>query len=293
MRRDSERRWLALMLTPYLVGLTLLILGPALVTFGLALFDWDLITDPVFLGLDNFRELWGDEIFHISLRNSLGFILIAVPLRLLGALALALLLHPRFRGVGAYRSAVYLPTVVPDVAYALLWLWILNPLYGPLNLVLESLGGPTPRWFTDPDDARTAVVLMSLFQIGEGFVVALAVRQSLPQELYELAAVEDAKPWYVFGRITLPLMAPTLLLLLFRDTIYSFQANFVPALLVTEGGPPPYSTTYLPLFVYRNAFEYLRYGYAAAATLTMFAVTAAIVYAQYRVVRRWRYAFAT
>jgi multiple sugar transport system permease protein len=95
----------------------------------------------------------------------------------------------------------------------------------------------------------------------------------------------------VFRRITLPVMAPTLLLLLFRDTIFSFQANFVPALIVTDGGPPPYATTYLPLFIYRNAFEYLRYGYAAAATLVMFVVTAVIVIIQYRIVRRWRKAF--
>jgi multiple sugar transport system permease protein len=219
------------------------------------------------------------------------FVLFAVPLRLLGALGLALLLHHRFRGVAAYRTASYLPTVVPDVAYALLWLWILNPLYGPLNLILEAVGGPTPRWLTDPRDAQAAVILMSLFTIGEGFLVALATRQSLPRELYELAAVEAAKPWYVFGRVTLPLMAPTLLLLMFRDTIFSFQANFVPALIVTEGGPPPYATTYLPLFVYRNAFEYLRYGYAAAATLVMFGVTALVVYLQWRIVRRWRHSF--
>jgi multiple sugar transport system permease protein len=212
-------------------------------------------------------------------------------LRLFGALGLALLLHRRFRGVGVYRTASYLPTVVPDVAYALLWLWIFNPLYGPLNLILEAVGGPTPRWLTDPRDAQAAVILMSLFTIGEGFLVALATRQSLPRELYELAAVEAAKPWYVFGRVTLPLMAPTLLLLMFRDTIFSFQANFVPALIVTDGGPPPYATTYLPLFVYRTGFEYLRYGYAAAATLTMFALTAAIVYAQWRIIRRWRRGF--
>src|SRR3970282_456624 len=123
------------------------------------------------------------------------------------------------------------------------------------------------------DDARRAVVIMSLFTIGEGFVVALAVRKGLPQELYQLAAGEGARAGYARRRIPLPLMAPTLLLLLFRDTIFSFQANFVPALIVTEGGPPPYATTYLPLFVYRNAFEYLRYGYAAAATVTMFLVT--------------------
>jgi multiple sugar transport system permease protein len=95
----------------------------------------------------------------------------------------------------------------------------------------------------------------------------------------------------MFWRLTLPLMAPTLLLLMFRDTIFSFQANFVPALIVTGGGPPPNETTYLPLFIYRNGFEYLRYGYASAATLVMFGMTALIIYLQWRIVKRWRHAF--
>lgn len=291
MIRDRETRHLALMLAPYLVGVAALITLPAVVTFALALYEYDLLRSPRFVGLENFRELVDDEVFRISLRNSLMFMAFAVPLRLLGALALALLLHRRYRGVGAYRTAGYLPSVVPDVAYALLWLWIFNPLYGPLNLALQTLGGPTPRWMTDPRAAQWAIIIMSLFLIGEGFLVALATRQSLPRDLYEIAGLEGAKPWYVLGRVTLPLMAPTLLLLLFRDTIFSFQASFVPALIVTEGGPPPYATTYLPVFVYQNAFEYLRYGYAAAATLVMFLVTALIVYLQYRIVRRWRHAF--
>jgi multiple sugar transport system permease protein len=286
----SERRGLALLLAPYLFGLIVLIALPALVTFGLALFEYDLITSPEWAGFANFRELWGDDIFRRSIRNSLMFIAAAVPLRLLGALLLALLLHRQFRGVSAYRTAAYLPTVIPDVAFALLMLWVFNPIYGPLNIALDAVGAPTPQWLTDPHDARWAIVLMSLFQIGEGFIVALAVRQSLPGDLYELAEIEGARAEYVFARVTLPLMAPALLLLLFRDTIFSFQANFVPALLIFDGGPPPYATTYLPLFVYTNAFEYLRYGYAAAATLVMFAVTAAIVLAQWRILRRWRVA---
>jgi multiple sugar transport system permease protein len=289
--RDRDTRQLVLMLAPYVFGLGLLIGLPAIVTFSLALTEYDLIRSPSWVGLENFRELWDDEVFRISLRNSLMFMAFAVPLRLAGALALALLLHRRFRGVGAARTSVYLPSIVPDVAYALLWLWIFNPLYGPLNLALDALGGPTPQWLTDPHDAQWAIIVMSLFVIGEGFLVALATRQSLPAELYELADLESAKPWYVFGRVTLPLMAPMLLLLLFRDTIFSFQATFVPALIVTEGGPPPYATTYLPVFAYQNAFEYLRYGYAAAATVVMFVVTAVVVYLQYRIVRRWRLAF--
>jgi multiple sugar transport system permease protein len=299
LARD-ERRQLALMLAPYLIGLAGLIALPGLLTFAMAFFEYDLIRSPDFVGFENFRELVDDGIFRTAVQNSLVFAAIAVPLRLLAALGLALLLHRRFRAVGFHRAAAALPTVVPDIAYGLLWLWLFNPLYGPVNLILEwggtrqdtIWGGlPSPQWLTHPNDARAAIIIMSLFTIGEGFVLLLATRQALPRELYELAEVEDADWLYVFWRITLPLMTPLLLLLLARDTILSFQTTFVPALIVTDGGPPPYSTTYVPLFVYQNAFEYLRYGYAAAATLTMFALTAAIVFVQWRVVRRWRRAF--
>jgi multiple sugar transport system permease protein len=289
--RDRERAGVLVMLAPYILGIGLLVVVPAIFTFALAFYEYDLIRPATYLGLANFRELLNDQVFRISLGNSLTFVLFAVPLRLLGALLFALLLHRRFRRVGAYRTGAYLPTVVPDVAFALLWLWILNPLYGPLNLFLGLFGDFTPAWLTNPTAARSAVVIMSLFQLGEGFLVALATRQEIPEELYELAAIEGSGPLNVFRRVTLPVMAPTLLLLLFRDTIYSFQVSFVPALIVTEGGPPPYATTYLPLFIYRNAFEYLRYGYAAAATLTMFVITAVIVFVQYRIVSRWRRSF--
>ncbi len=279
------------MLAPYLIGVTILIVVPAIITFILAFYRYDLIRPAEFIRFDNFQELFGDSIFRISLRNSLMYAVTAVPLRLAGALGLALLLHKRFRAVGAYRTAAYLPTVVPDVAYALLWLWLFNPLFGPVNLFLGLFGDFTPGWLTNPTAAQSAIVIMSLFTIGEGFVVALATRQEIPAELYELASIEGSRSFNVFRRITLPMMAPTLLLLLFRDTIYSFQANFVPALILTDGGPPPYATTYLPLFIYRNAFEYLRYGYASAATLAMFVITGVIVFLQYRIVRRWRHAF--
>jgi multiple sugar transport system permease protein len=297
----TERRQLALMLAPYLFGITALVALPALVTFGLAFAEYDLLRAPSFVGLENFRRLADDDIFGIALKNSLVFAAVAVPLRLAGALGLALLLHRRFAGVGTYRSATVLPTVIPDIAYGLVWLWLFNPLYGPINLFLKWHGdSPTttawgvqpPQWLTHPNDARAAIIIMSLFTIGEGFVILLVTRQGLPTELYELAALEDATAWGVFRRVTLPLMAPVLLLLLARDTIFSLQWTFVPALIVTEGGPPLYSTTYVPLFIYRNAFEYLRYGYAAGATLTMFVVTALIVWLQWRIVRRWHKGFA-
>ncbi|MDP9491794.1 MAG: sugar ABC transporter permease, partial [Actinomycetota bacterium] len=216
------------MLAPYMLGLVGLVALPALVTFALAFTEYDLLRSPSFVGLENFRGLLDDEIFGIALKNSLVFAAIAVPLRLVAALGLALLLHRRFTGVGGYRSAAVLPTVIPDIAYGLVWLWLFNPLYGPINLLLK-VGGDTPtttawgvqppQWLTHPNDARAAIIIMSLFTIGEGFVLLLVTRQGLPTELYDLAALEDATAWGVFRRVTLPLMAPILLLLLARDTI--------------------------------------------------------------------------
>ncbi|SCL36637.1 carbohydrate ABC transporter membrane protein 1, CUT1 family (TC 3.A.1.1.-) [Micromonospora nigra] len=296
-RPDTRaRRQLALMLAPYLVGLVGLVLLPALVTLALAFTSYDLLRPPTWVGLDNLVALGDDPIFRTALVNSLVFALIAVPLRVLFALGLALLLHRRARGVGTARTAALLPTAVPEIAYGLLWLWLLNPLYGPINQVLRTggengltaLGRTPPQWLTDPTDARAAIILMSLFTMGETFVVLLAARRALPRDVYEMAAVEDATGWDVFRRITLPMMAPVLALLAVRDAIASLHFTFVPAFVVTDGGPPPYSTTYLSLFVYQTGFEYLRYGYAAAATLVMILLTAAAVLVQWRLIRRYR-----
>jgi multiple sugar transport system permease protein len=177
--------------------------------------------------------------------------------------------------------------VIPDIAYALLWLWLLNPLYGPLSAAVEAVGLTSPRWLTEPWVTRIAIAVMSAFQIGEGFVVALAARRALSPSIYEAAAVDGAKPWFTLTRITLPLMAPILALLAFRDLILSFQLNFVPALIVTDGGPR-LATTFLPLYIYRSAFTYFRFGYASAMSATLFLFTVAVVYAQYRLIRRWR-----
>ena len=293
-RRD---RWqTGLMIAPFAAGLLVLVAAPAVATIALSFAEYDLIRPATWVGLDNYVELVSDDIFRRALVNTLVFAGIATPLRILVALGLALLLHRSSRGVGTSRAVVMLPSAVPEIAYGLLWLWLFNPIYGPVNtfLTLGGEGGLTvlgrtpPAWLTDPNSARAAIIVMSLFTVGEMFFILLVVRQSLPREVYELATIEDATAWDVLRRVTLPLLAPVLVLLLLRDTILSLQLNFVPALVVTGGGPPPYATTYLSLFVYRNGFEYLRYGYAAAATAVMLLVTVALIALQWRLVRRLR-----
>ncbi|MBB5958069.1 multiple sugar transport system permease protein [Saccharothrix tamanrassetensis] len=293
---SAKDRQLALMLTPYLIGLTALVLVPAVASLGMAFTEYDLIGAARWVGLANFAELATSVPFRAALVNSLVFAAIAVPLRVAAAVGLALLLHRRAPAATTASTAATLPTAVPEIAYGLLWLWLFNPLYGPVNQLLRWGGenGRTafdttvPSWLTSPNDARAAIVVMSLFTIGEMLVVLLAARRALPREVHELAALEGATGWTLARRVTLPMLAPVIGLLLLRDTILSFQFSFVPALVVTDGGPPPYSTTYLSLYIYRNAFEYLRYGHAAAATLVMLALTAGAVYLQWRTFHRYR-----
>lgn len=284
----SRHRGALLLLAPYLVGGALLVVLPAGLTFALSLTEYDLLTSPRFTGLDNFGELIDDRILRTALANSLLFLALAVPLRLAAAVGMALLLHRRARGRTAQRTAVYLPTVVPDVAFALLFLFLLNPVYGPVNAVLGGLGLPQPEWLSTPAGAMASVVIVATFTVGEGFVVALATRQELPEELYDLARLEGSGTGHTLRRVTLPLMRPTLALLAFRDTAFALQVSFVPALIVTGTGPDR-ATLFLPQFIYDAAFEELRYGYAATVTLTLFALTALIVAAQARVLRAGRF----
>jgi multiple sugar transport system permease protein len=283
----SERRQLGLMLTPYAVGALLLFILPAQLSFALALTDADLLTTPRYVGLENFRELADDPYFGEVLWRSALFVALVVPLRLAIATGLALLLHARFRGAGTGRTSAFLPSVIPDSAYALVWLFLLNPLYGPINGLLGLFGIAPVSWFSDGDAAFAAIVLMLGFTIGESFIVALAARQELPAELYSLARLEGASAWYVLRTVTLPLMAPVLLLLATRDTAIALQASFTVTYLLTDGGPDR-ATLLLPIYSFDMGFEQLRYGYASAMMLLGFAACLAVGVLQYLIVRRWR-----
>lgn len=276
------------MLLPYLVGTLLLVGLPALVSAVLAFTSYDALTPPVFVGFTNFRLLAADPIVTTAIGNSLVFILLAVPLRILGALALAmLLLRPR-RGVGGYRAAAYLPTVIPDVAFALIWLWIFNPVFGPVNVALEALGLPTPGWLAEADTARFPFVVMAAFVIGEGFVVLLAALRGLPREVFDASAVDGAGRWAIFRYLTLPLMLPWLALLTARDVVLSFQWTFTPSFVMT-GGDPYYATMFLPLLTYEEAFDRFRFGAGSALMLVTFLLSVAIIGGLYLLFRRWGY----
>jgi len=274
------------LLAPYLLGAAALIAIPGLLSFVLSLTFYDGLHPPIYVGLLNFHDIRFEPLLWVSLRNSLFFVILAVPLRLLGALSLALLYNRPRRAVGIYRAAAYLPTVIPDVAYALVWLWIFNPLYGPLNIGLRLLGLDPPAWLVSYTWAKPALVFMSLFQIGEGFVILLAGLKNIPQDYYDAAHVDGASRLQALRRITLPILSPWLVLLSVRDVILSFQNTFTPAYLMTGGGPY-YATFFAPLLIYEEAFDRFRFGQGAAIMLIVFVVSLLLILMLYWLFEGW------
>ncbi len=281
--RSGARPYLA----PYALGVVLLVLVPAGLTFAYAFTNATGLNEPSFTGLANVSRMQADPFLPASIRASLIHVGLAVPLRLLVAVTLGLLLAGQRRGARWYRVAVYVPTVMPDMAMALLALWAFNPLYGPVNQVLGAFGLPEPVWLATPWGARWAVVVMLLFPIGEAFVVVLAMRRRIPPSLYDAAALEGYGPFGQLRRITLPLLAPVLVLLAVRDVILTLQVNFVPAYLLTDGGPGN-ATRYLPVYIYDQAFEFSGFGYAALLTIALMALSTVLVGVMVLLARRWQ-----
>ena len=279
---------LGLLLAPFVLGATLLIVLPALLTVILAFTEYDALSAPLWSGLQNFRTIFQRDVFWIAVRNSLIFVGLSAPLQLLGALTLALLLYQARSGVRQYRIATYLPSVIPDVAYALIWLWLFNPLYGPLNKILVAVGLPPLAWLVDADTALYSLVLMACFRIGEGMLVLIAALQGVPAAYFQAAALDGGNRWQLFRHITLPLVAPWLLLLLIRDVLLSAQNTFTPVYMMTEGGPG-YATTLLPYLIYDEAFSHFRIGHAASMMVVMFMGIGLLLWLVYKIAGGWGY----
>lgn len=267
-RKEALQFYLAI--APWLVGFILFTAGPMLISLWTSFTDWDLLTDPQWVGLENYRNLVTDPTFIQSIKVTLAYTAAYVPLDLVGGLLLALLVRPRLRGIGIYRTIFYLPTVFSGVAFVVVWLWMLNPNGGLINLVLRWFGIEGPRWLLDPKYALWSLVMMSFWGWGRSMALYLGGMQSIPGELYEAAAMDGAGNFRQFFKITLPLLSPIIFFNLVLSIISTFQ-SFTSAFVATNGGPLD-STLFLVLYIYRQAFEYFHMGYAAALAWVLFAI---------------------
>ncbi|MBI2941521.1 MAG: sugar ABC transporter permease [Chloroflexi bacterium] len=248
--------------------------------------EWNIVTPAKVIGLANFQKmLFGDDFFWLSLYNTAYYTFLAVPLHVVGALILALMMNVQLRGIHFYRLTYYMPSIIPSVANAILWLWAFNPDFGVLNDVLVLLDLPTPRWLQDPTWAKPALILMSMWGLGGAMIIFLAGLQGVPQELYEAAQVDGARWHHQLRFITLPMISHVVLFNLILQIIGSFQV-FNAAYIMTNGGPQN-STLFLVLYLYRNGFEFFQMGYASAMAWALFTIVMVFTLIQFKAAGRW------
>jgi multiple sugar transport system permease protein len=277
-RRRAVEGWL--FVSPFVVGFVLFFAGPMLFAVYISLTDWPILATPKFVGLRNFVELVGDDLFWKSLNITVYYTLFSVPLNLLAGLGIAMLLNQRIRALALFRTLFYVPAVVTGVAVAVLWWMMFNTEYGLLNTVLQLVGLPGAPWLTHTRWVIPSFILMSVWHVGGSMVIYLAGLQGIPSELYEAAGIDGAGGWARFRSITLPMLSPVLLFNVVLGIIGSFQ-SFTNALIMTNGGPSQASLFYV-LYIYRNAWEYNQMGYAAALAWILFAVILLVVMVTFR-----------
>ena len=255
---------------PFILGFAFWFLVPAVVAAFLTMQRWNLISPPRFVGLYNVNRMLSDPLLLQSLKVTVLFSAISVPLGLVFAFFLASLINNKFRGVAIFRTIYFLPSIVPAVANAILWAWLFNTEFGLINFVIRALGGPKIGWLQDPNWVMVAFVILTVWGVGGSMIIFLAGLQGIPKIYYEAAEIDGAGRWQRLLHVTLPMMSPIIFFNLVIGFINSFQI-FVSALLITNGGPQ-YSTLFLVLYIYRTAFGSQRMGYAAVLSWLLFAI---------------------
>jgi multiple sugar transport system permease protein len=250
-------------LSPWLIGFIAFTLVPVVLSFYYSFCDYSLVQPPLFKGMTNYRLLAGDEVFWKVIWNTLYYAAMALPLGLIVALALAMLLNMKLRGQSIYRTIIFLPSLVPAVASAMLWLWLFNAKLGLINTALRAFGMVNPPgWLTDARWSMPALVVMSFWGVGNTVVIYLAGLQDVPRELYEAASIDGATAWRKIWHVTLPSISPVIFFNLVMGIIGTMQV-FVAPFIMTQGGPAR-STYFYTYYLYDNAFSYLKMGYASA-----------------------------
>lgn len=279
-------------ISPWIIGFLVFTAGPMVISLGLSLTEYNIISPPKFIGLGNYQQLLTDPRLGLSLGNSVYYALFHVPLTIIFALALAMILNRVGKAAGFFRTAFYLPSITPSVAVGTLFLWLLNPRVGLVNQGLALLGIDGPGWTTDPAWIKPGIVVMSLWSVGSTVIILLAALRNVPNELYEAANIDGASGWRQFTNITVPLISGSLFFVLIVNTIGSLQI-FTEVYTMYFGkqqsGPASSAGLFYNIYLFRQAFEFLQMGYASAMAWLLFIIILILTVIQIRVSRRWVY----
>jgi multiple sugar transport system permease protein len=287
--RDAIEGYLYIL--PWILGFLAFTLGPMLASLVLSFYHWSVLGTPRFAWFENYASALSgkDPLFWMSWGRTWGYALMFVPLGLTISLILAAMLNQQLRGTVAYRTLFFIPTLVPVVASALLWRWMLHPEIGLINYLLWELRIPGPRWLADPGTALAALVGISLWASvgGSRMIIFLAGLQGVPDELYDAASIDGANWWQRFTSVTLPMISPTIFFNLVLGVIGALRV-FSISFVATEGGPA-YATWFYMLHLYDSAFRNFLMGYASALAWMFFLVVLALTLVQFKLSGRWVY----
>ncbi|MGJ8453945.1 carbohydrate ABC transporter permease [Pseudothermotoga sp. U03pept] len=277
-------------LLPGFVGFCVFVFGAVIVSLILSFLQWDMLTQPRFVGLQNYATLFTkDKTFGLVLKNTIIFVLGTVPTRVILGLVFALILVRKIPLRVFFRAAVFFPVIVPTVAAAMVFRWIFNADFGLLNDFLYNLGvSNLPRWLSEPRWALIAIVILSVWKdVGFSTVLFMAGLEGIPSSLYEAAQLDGANSWKRFVYITMPLLSPTTFFVIVINVISSFQV-FDQAYVLTGGGPGNATNT-IVYYIYSNAFQWFKMGYASAIAWVLFGIIFLATLVQFRYQKKWVY----
>ncbi len=283
-----EERYFYLCISPWIAGFLIFTAGPIVASLFFSFCNYDVVTPPNWVGIQNYKRLISDPLFWQSLKVTSYFSLASVPLGIILSLIIAILLNQNIKGLTWFRTIYYMPSVISGVAVALLWMWIFNPEFGVLNFLLwELFHIQGPAWLMSEEWVIPALIIMSLWGIGGDIVIYLAGLQGIPTELYEAAEIDGANSFNKFLNITIPMMSPVLLFTLIMGIINSFQV-FTQAYVMTRGGPH-YASLFYVLYIYQNAFQFFSMGYASALSWILFLIILALTFLIFKSSPLWVY----
>lgn len=273
--------------SPWIIGFLVFTAFPFLSSVYLSFTRYNIVRPPVWVGLQNYDTLLHDDPqFRQALLVTLRFALVSVPMSIIVGVALALLLNQKVRGLSIYRTIFFLPSIVPTVASATIFLWLLNPQIGLVNQLLKlTLHIDGPAWLLDAKWAPWSLIFMSLWGVGNSMVIYIAGLKDIPAYLYEASLLDGAGPVQRLRHVTLPMLTPVIFFNLVMGVIGSFQ-YFTEAYMMTSGGPDD-ATLYYALYLFKRAWRYLDMGYASALAWVLFAVVMGITLVLFRSQRKW------
>lgn len=287
--RKKELAWIYLFVAPPVLGFLIFGLTPMLFSIWMSFHKWDMLSEPAWIGLNNYKDLLQDERAYKSIYNTI-FLMIGIPIGMFLSLFLAILMNRKLIGISAMRTIYYLPVISPIIAVSLLWQWILNYDYGLINNFLWNVFGiQGPNWLGDPNWVKPSLVLIGLWSgIGGTMVLYLAGLQSISSTYYEAAEIDGAGMWHKFLKITVPLLSPIHFYVIVMGVIGAFQSFSQIYVLAVDGGPE-YSGATIVYYIFQHAFKYFDMGYASSAAWVLGIIIFVVTLIQFKLSDRWVY----